>query len=93
MIRLSRILSFNLPPPRLSQEEIDSLPKISFVNERNTTTSIQLAEKCPICLTEFDDQEVINKLHCTHLFHLPCISTWLSVCHSSFYQIICHEPL
>ncbi|CAF0962047.1 unnamed protein product [Adineta ricciae] len=78
MIRLSRILSFTLPSPRLSREEIDSLPKISFVNERTTTTSIQLAEKCPICLTEFDDQEIINKLYCTHLFHLPCISTWLS---------------
>ena len=80
MIRLSRILSFNLPPPRLTQEEIDSLPKIIFVNKTASTTSIQLAEKCPICLTEFDDQETINKLHCTHLFHLQCISTWLTVC-------------
>jgi hypothetical protein len=81
MIRLSRILNLNLPS-RLSQAEIDALPKIIFTNKTGTTSSILLAEKCPICLTEFDDQETINKLHCTHLFHLPCISTWLSVCFS-----------
>ncbi|UJR28085.1 hypothetical protein I4U23_009341 [Adineta vaga] len=78
MIRLSRILSLNLPPTRLSQEEIDSLPKIIFLNKTGPTTSLQLTEKCPICLTEFYDEETINKLHCTHLFHLQCISTWLS---------------
>jgi len=81
MIRLSRILNLNLPS-RLSQAEIDALPKIIFTNKTGTTSSILLVEKCPICLTEFDDEETINKLHCTHLFHLQCISTWLSVCFS-----------
>lgn len=78
MIRLSRILSLTLPA-RLSQEEIDALPKIVFEKKSNGNASVLLAEKCPICLTEFDDQERINKLHCSHLFHLQCISTWLSV--------------
>ncbi|CAF0793991.1 unnamed protein product [Rotaria sordida] len=77
MIRLSRILNLSLPS-RLSQDEIDALPKIIFVNKSGPTSSILLVEKCPICLNEFDDQETINKLHCTHLFHLQCISTWLS---------------
>lgn len=79
MIRLSRILNLNLPT-RLSQEEIDNLPKISFDSMSVPDSSVLLVEKCPICLTEFDDKETINKLHCTHLFHPPCISTWLSVC-------------
>ncbi|CAM2703094.1 unnamed protein product [Rotaria socialis] len=77
MIRLSRILSLNLPS-RLSQTEIDALPKIIFATKTSETSSILLVEKCPICLSEFNDQETINKLHCTHLFHLQCISTWLS---------------
>ncbi|CAF3438494.1 unnamed protein product [Rotaria socialis] len=77
MIRLSRILNLNFPS-RLTQDEINALPKIKFINKSDTTTSsILLAEKCPICLSEFNDQEIINKLHCTHLFHLECISTWL----------------
>jgi len=84
MIRLSRILNLNLPS-RLSQAEIDALPKIIFTNKTGITSSILLAEKCPICLTEFDDEETINKLHCTHLFHLQCISTWLSVCFFLFF--------
>ena len=78
MIRLSRILSLNLQT-RLSQDEIDALPKIVFDYQATSTSSLLLVEKCPICLTEFNDQETINKLHCTHLFHLQCISTWLSV--------------
>ncbi len=80
MIRLSRILNLNFPS-RLTQDEIDALPKIKFLKKTDlTSSSILLVEKCPICLTEFNDQEIINKLHCTHLFHLQCISTWLSVC-------------
>ena len=81
MIRLSRILNLNFPS-RLTQDEIDALPKMKFSIKLNSPTSILLVEKCPICLTEFNDQEIINKLNCSHLFHLQCISTWLSV--SSF---------
>jgi hypothetical protein len=75
MIRLSRILNLNFPS-RLTQAEIDALPKMKFSKKSDSTL---LIEKCPICLTEFTEQELINKLHCTHLFHLQCISTWLSV--------------
>jgi hypothetical protein len=78
MIRLSRILNLNFPA-RLTSDEIDALPKIKFHKKSDSTSSILLVEKCPICLTEFNDQEIINKLHCTHLFHVQCISTWLSV--------------
>jgi hypothetical protein len=77
MIRLSRILNLNFPS-RLTHAEIDALPKIKFLRKTDSTSSILLVEKCPICLTEFTDQEIINQLHCTHLFHLQCISTWLS---------------
>ena len=65
MIRLSRILELNLPS-RLSQDEIDALPKIKFFTKTDSTSSLLLVEKCPICLTEFHDEEIINKLNCTH---------------------------
>ena len=78
MLRLSRILNFNFSS-RLSQAEIDALPTIKFNTKLEPLPSVLLMEKCPICLTEFLDQEVINKLHCTHLFHRQCISTWLCV--------------
>lgn len=78
MIRLSRILNLSFPS-RLSQDEIDALPQINFSTKTDSSSSsLLLVEKCPICLTEFTDQEIINKLNCSHLFHLPCISTWLS---------------
>ncbi|CAF1010963.1 unnamed protein product, partial [Didymodactylos carnosus] len=68
MIRLSRILNL---PTRLTQTEIDSLPKIVFVNKIPTSLrNDNEKEKCPVCLTEFDDGETINKLRCSHMFHL-----------------------
>ena len=76
---MSHILNLN-SSSRLSQAEIDALPKIIFAQKTNPTSSILVTEKCPICLTEFIDQETINQLYCTHLFHPQCISTWLSVC-------------
>ena len=53
MIRLSRILNLNFPS-RLTQDEIDALPKIKFFNKTESTSSLLLVEKCPICLTEFN---------------------------------------
>jgi len=76
MIRLSRILNLSIPS-RLTQDEIDALPQMKF-SLKTDSSSLLLVEKCPICLTEFADEEIINKLNCSHLFHLPCISTWLS---------------
>lgn len=34
-------------------------------------------EKCPICITEFEDGEEVKNLPCNHLFHGNCIDTWL----------------
>nr|CCA15199.1 conserved hypothetical protein [Albugo laibachii Nc14] len=32
---------------------------------------------CPICLVEFEEEENVRKLNCTHIFHVPCIDEWL----------------
>lgn len=36
-------------------------------------------EKCPVCLSEFEKDERVRCLPCTHLFHVDCIDRWLSV--------------
>ena len=35
------------------------------------------AEKCSVCLIDYEDNVEIRKLPCEHIFHPPCIDTWL----------------
>lgn len=34
-------------------------------------------DSCPVCLDEFNQNEVINELPCGHCFHIACIHPWL----------------
>ena len=33
--------------------------------------------KCPICLKDYEEDEVVKKLPCSHHFHPACILPWL----------------
>ncbi|KAL0321116.1 UNVERIFIED_CONTAM: E3 ubiquitin-protein ligase RHA1B [Sesamum radiatum] len=38
-------------------------------------------EMCSICLTEFEKEELVNKLpKCGHVFHVGCLEKWLDRC-------------
>lgn len=36
------------------------------------------ADKCTICLSEFEQEEDVRRLPCMHLFHVECVDQWLS---------------
>ncbi|KAL2511173.1 RING-H2 finger protein ATL57 [Abeliophyllum distichum] len=39
----------------------------------------QMIEDCPICLSEFEEIEIVKMIpFCEHMFHPRCIDTWLS---------------
>ena len=33
---------------------------------------------CSICLDDFKNEEIINKLKCNHIFHRDCLGKWLN---------------
>lgn len=35
------------------------------------------AERCTVCLCEFETGEEVRNLRCTHIFHVNCIDKWL----------------
>ena len=35
------------------------------------------ADKCTICLSEFEVDEDVRRLPCFHLFHVECVDQWL----------------
>lgn len=38
---------------------------------------MQLPTECVICLGEFEDDEIVTKLQCRHLYHRECLAIWL----------------
>jgi hypothetical protein len=53
---------------RLSEDEIQSLPKVSFEGTEQQT--------CPICLEGYQQGEILTALRCAHFFHTNCVTRW-----------------
>ena len=60
----------------LNQEIVEGLATARFDKE-NSQNLDEEAKKCSVCITEFEDEEMIKFLPCTHRFHGQCIDTWL----------------
>jgi hypothetical protein len=60
------------PPPRGAPEIlINSIPMEQFCKEKFDNGS------CAVCLSEFEEGEMVRQLPCKHSFHRPCIDKWL----------------
>ncbi|TVU08516.1 hypothetical protein EJB05_41921, partial [Eragrostis curvula] len=35
--------------------------------------------QCPVCLTDYDDCEILGELPCGHRYHGSCVERWLRV--------------
>lgn len=45
----------------------------------NTDDTINLNNKCTICLMDFENEEELKILNkCNHLFHTECLDGWLN---------------
>ncbi|XP_016178620.1 E3 ubiquitin-protein ligase RING1-like [Arachis ipaensis] len=61
-----------------SKNAIESLEKVKLENNNH------LAERCSICLTEFDygdDAEQVSSMPCKHVYHQECLIQWLKTSH------------
>ena len=59
----------------MSEQEIESIPLKTFTKQQGINQ--KLAEKCAVCLNEFEDKEKVRDLQCKHMYHPNCIDTWL----------------
>lgn len=51
----------------------------SSASRQDPGSKSEEADKCPICLDEFEDDTEVKRLPCSHLFCAPCVSQWLQV--------------
>jgi E3 ubiquitin-protein ligase RNF38/44 len=50
---------------------------LNQVNYRPTENLSEENKKCIICMTEYEPNEALKLLPCTHRFHAQCIEQWL----------------
>mmetsp|Transcript_106634 Transcript_106634/g.200923 ORF Transcript_106634/g.200923 Transcript_106634/m.200923 type:complete len:355 (-) Transcript_106634:43-1107(-) len=53
---------------RLSDEEMEALPKIRFESVEQ--------QSCAICLEAYSQGELLTALRCNHFFHTECLTRW-----------------
>lgn len=59
----------------INPNQLENIQTIKF--KKDPLVAPGEEEKCPICCAEFEDDESLSKLECTHLYHKECINTWL----------------
>uniref|UniRef100_A0A1A9VZJ3 RING-type domain-containing protein n=1 Tax=Glossina brevipalpis TaxID=37001 RepID=A0A1A9VZJ3_9MUSC len=62
-------------PRGLTSQEIDMLP--SYVC--NQDARIGYCTSCAVCLCDFELQQILRVLLCTHTFHAECVDKWLEM--------------
>ncbi|XP_073147379.1 RING-H2 finger protein ATL57-like [Henckelia pumila] len=66
------------PPKRssgLDPSAVNLLPLVAY----DRAEKHPMTEDCPICLTEFQEEERVKQIpYCGHVFHPTCVDTWLA---------------
>ncbi|KAL0380622.1 UNVERIFIED_CONTAM: NEP1-interacting protein 2 [Sesamum angustifolium] len=58
-------------------DTVEKIPKFTITRDDSVDTSGDRVS-CSVCLQDFQLGETVRRLpHCHHMFHLPCIDTWL----------------
>jgi len=69
----------NLEGKGASAAVISRLPLLKFRDVAEGASASSVDMTCPICLSEFDEEDDVRMLPCKHYFCKACIDEWLSV--------------
>ncbi|CAJ0927171.1 17989_t:CDS:10 [Entrophospora sp. SA101] len=72
LVRLSERIG-DAKPKGVPEHVINNIPVKFYTIVKNRTQE----ERCTICLTEYEVNERLRSLPCSHDFHQSCIDTWL----------------
>ena len=79
---------------QMAQESIEKTDRIIKISSQNYSTLSDNIKKdiksCTICISDFENEDMISITNCNHIFHTDCIKEW------GKYKIecpICRDPL
>ncbi|RHN42975.1 putative transcription factor C2H2 family [Medicago truncatula] len=63
-----------------TKNPITTTQYLNFIEEKNPTTRLKkLAAEhidCRVCLSEFEEGDIVRSLNCEHTFHKDCLDKW-----------------
>lgn len=66
------------PKPRgLTKGEFEQLVAYRYNSELRTSPSDQTS--CVVCMSDFENRQLLRVLRCSHEFHAKCVDKWLKV--------------
>lgn len=68
-----------MPEPQPIGVSIDQIDQYSSLMQfvKDPKVPEQERERCTVCLMDFETNDTLRSLHCSHLFHTDCIDRWL----------------
>lgn len=60
-------------PRGLNKVEINQIPSFKFDTEKHHSDQTT----CVVCMCDFEDQQMLRDLPCSHMFHAKCVDKWL----------------
>ncbi|CAL4896941.1 unnamed protein product [Urochloa decumbens] len=84
---------------RRTQDDDDDRPRaaassMAILGLQEVTPSNALQSECAVCLQDFDPEETLRAMPCSHAFHQQCISDWLrrnGVCPLCRHELPTHQ--
>ncbi|MCL7039039.1 hypothetical protein MKW94_008530 [Papaver nudicaule] len=59
----------------LDSKVIETLPEFLYTAVKNKE---KVLDTCAVCLTKYEDEDMLRLLPCGHTFHTECIGNWLA---------------
>jgi len=78
-ITLRQLAEFMDLPQGVTQQVIDKCSYMHYYRPPEQPVPIGEEDKCSVCLSEFETNEKVRTLPCSHFFHTDCIDRWLVV--------------
>ncbi|XP_065207042.1 E3 ubiquitin-protein ligase RNF38-like isoform X2 [Planococcus citri] len=60
-------------PRGLNKVEINQIPSFKFDTEKHHSDQTT----CVVCMCDFEEQQTLRDLPCSHMFHAKCVDKWL----------------
>ncbi|XKL64357.1 hypothetical protein PGB90_004443 [Kerria lacca] len=60
-------------PRGLNKVEINQIPSFKFDTEKHHSDQTT----CVVCMCDFEEQQILRDLPCSHMFHAKCVDKWL----------------
>ncbi|CAK8695452.1 E3 ubiquitin-protein ligase RNF181-like [Clavelina lepadiformis] len=79
----------SLAPPA-AKSVVENLPRISLKDLDSKKDA-----QCPVCLAQFDNDDVIITMPCEHYFHMDCLLPWLqktNSCPLCRFELVTDDP-